>query len=839
MMNQMNTTERQLPISGMTCASCASRIEKVLKRAPGVEDAQVNFGSTSATIRYDADQQSTGGLIELIRGTGFDVPEQTTQLPIIGMTCASCATRLEKVLGRMEGVLDAQVNYANESAVVHHLEVPREVLASAIEGAGFSVPAVSESDDSAEPANADQAAHNSLRQRLWVAAGLSALIFVGSMPALFPFVSNIPNRFVWLLLLAAPVQFWAGWPFYRAAWGAARHGGTDMNTLVVVGTTAAFGYSVVATLWPSVLAAGGGEQHVYFDTAAVIITLILLGRTLEARAKGHTTDAIRKLIDLAPKTATRMEADANGTLQAQTVPVAALQVDDRLLVRPGERLPVDGIVVEGGSSVDESMLTGEPMPQSKAEGDEVTGGTLNKTGALQYRATRVGRDTALSHIIELVKKAQGSKAPIQRVADRVAGIFVPIVLVLAALTFAVWYLAGPEPTLTWALSAAVTVLIIACPCSLGLATPTAIMVATGRGAEGGVLIKGGESLEQAHKVTCVVFDKTGTLTQGTPSVTDLVPTDGTDDIRLLTLAGAVERGSEHPLGEAIVAAADGRELPRPQVTDFNAVPGHGVASTVEGATVRVGTVKMMADAGIATDWAEPHLLDLSHQGKTPVLVAQDDQLLGIIAVSDPVRDSARTTVAALHQQDITVVMLTGDRAETAQVVADTLGIDQLRAQVLPGDKAEQIKNLQAEGHVVAMVGDGINDAPALAQADVGIAMGSGTDVAMEAADITLLRSDVSGVVTALALSRRTMQVIRQNLFWAFGYNALGIPIAAGVFYPMTGLLLSPVLAASAMAFSSISVVSNSLRLRRFALPDATHSAPVPAPPAGTSTALTE
>jgi len=612
------------------------------------------------------------------------------------------------------------------------------------------------------------------------------------------------------LLLAIPVQFWAGWRFYRGAWAAARHGTTDMNTLIAVGTSAAFGYSVVATFFPQVFIAGGLQPNVYYETASIIIAFILLGRFLEARAKGRTSEAIRRLMGLRARTA-RIVRDG----EEVDIPVEDVQVGDAVVVRPGEKIPVDGVVISGHSAVDESMLTGESIPVEKHEGDEVIGATLNKTGSFRFRTTRVGRDTALAQIIRLVEEAQGSKAPIQRLVDRIAAYFVPAVIVIAVVTGAVWLLFGPEPRLTYALLAFVSVLIIACPCAMGLATPTAIMVGIGRGAEEGVLIRNAEALERMRQVDTVVLDKTGTLTRGQPAVTDVLPMNGFSEADILRFAAAAERGSEHPLGEAIVARAkdDGIEIPEPD--DFDAIPGQGIVAQVEGRRVVAGNLRLLESQGLRPDGLGSRAEALARDGKTPMFVVVDGTPAGIIAVADTLKPETAEVIRALHGLRLRVVMLTGDNRATAEAIARQAGIDQVLAEVRPEQKAATVRGLQEEGRVVAMVGDGINDAPALAQADVGIAIGAGTDVAIESADVVLVGSDLRGVRTAIALSRQTVRAIRQNLFWAFFYNVLLIPVAAGILYPFVGVLLNPVFAALAMAFSSVTVVSNSLRLRFF------------------------
>ena len=629
----------------------------------------------------------------------------------------------------------------------------------------------------------------------------------------------------WLqLVLTTLVVFYCGAQFYRGAWAAFRHRAADMNTLIATGTGAAYLYSVAATIAPGFFAqaVGGGTHHaeaglvpVYFEAASVIIALILLGRMLESRAKGRTGEAIRRLIGLQAKTA-RVVRDGD----EQDIPVEDVLPGDLVVVRPGEKIPVDGLVEAGVSSVDESMLTGESLPVEKKPGQEVFGATLNKTGSFRFRATKVGRDTALQQIVRLVQEAQGAKAPIARLADVVSGIFTPIVLCIAIATFAVWFVAAPtEVRFTTALVNFVSVLIIACPCALGLATPTAIMVGTGRGAEYGVLIKGGEALEMAHKLQIIVLDKTGTITRGEPAVTDVLAQPGTPEDELLRLAASAERGSEHPLGEAIVQAARDRGLVLPDPTSFQAVAGHGIDVTLEGRQLVLGNAKLMCDRQIPI---QENVLSraeaLAAEGKTPMFVAVSGRLAGIIAVADPVKDESRSAVKAMQDMGLEVVMMTGDNRRTAEAVARQVGVERVFAEILPEGKAEQIRQLQRERKIVGMVGDGINDAPALAQADVGIAIGTGTDVAMEASDVTLIRGDLRGVTTAIALSHATIRTIRQNLFWAFIYNVIGIPVAAGLLYPLFGWLLSPIFASAAMSFSSVSVVANSLRLRRFRPP---------------------
>jgi P-type Cu+ transporter len=747
-------------------------------------------------------------------------------LPVTGMTCAACARRVEKALTGTNGVRAANVNLAAEKATVEYdpASVGLERLVGAVEDAGYGV--VREEDET--PEDAREGEYRSLRGDFLLAVVLTALILAGSLPHMLGFTLPVPTTWlnVMLLALATPVQFWAGRRFYRGAWGALRHGSADMNTLVVVGTSAAYVYSAVAALAPQ-LFAGGMGVGVYFDTSALIVTLILLGRLLEARARGRTSEAIKWLAGLGAKTA-RVVRDG----EEANMPVEEVTVGDVVVVRPGEKVPVDGVVVSGESAVDEAMISGEPMPVVKRVGDGVIGATINTTGSFRFEATKVGKDTALQQIMRMVEEAQGTKAPIQRLADRISGVFVPVVAAIAALTFVVWIVFGPEPAFTIALLNFVAVLIIACPCAMGLATPTSIMVGTGKGAESGILIKGGEALEAAHKLTTVVLDKTGTLTRGEPELTDVVATNGLGEDELLRLAASAERTSEHPLGEAIVRGAKERGLSIAETEGFRATSGGGVEALVEGHAVLVGSRRFLAGSGAGEDGLAPRGEELAREGKTPVFVAVDGEPAGIVAVADTVRSESCEAVARLRALGLEVAMITGDDRRTAGAIARELGIDRVLAEVLPRDKAAEVKRLQERGERVAMVGDGINDAPALAQADVGIAIGTGADVALEAADLTLISGDVRGVARAIGLSKATVRNIKQNLFWAFAYNVALIPVAAGILYPffVGGAVpealrpflgeygfLNPVLAAAAMALSSVTVVSNALRLRRMKL----------------------
>ncbi len=738
--------------------------------------------------------------------------ETRLDLPVKGMHCAACVGKVERALQRVPGVEKALANLATERATVWvspgGADLP--ALREAVAAAGYRVPEeVAATPDAVDRERAARAIEDRrLRIKLVVGAALSVPVLLGSMPELFPWAPTA-LRNPWLLLaLTTPVQFWVGWEFHAAFLRELRHRGASMSTLVSIGTNAAYFFSLAVTVWPHVFMAAGAMP--YYEASAVLMTFLVLGRWLEARARGGTSEAIRRLLDLQPRTARVLREGAERDL-----PIAEVLVGDLVRVRPGERVAVDGEVVEGASTLDESMLTGESLPVTKGPGAHVVGGSVNRTGTFTFRATRIGADTVLARIIRLVEEAQGSKAPIQRLADRVAAVFVPIILVVAALTFVTWWLVGPAPAFLYALTSAVGVLVIACPCAMGLATPTAIMVATGRGAELGVLIRSAEALELLQRVQVVVLDKTGTLTVGKPLVTDVIAVSGASEDELLSLAAAAEQGSEHPLGEAIVSEAKARGLGLPPVSGFQALPGQGVTVRGPDALIRLGNRAFMESHGVSVAPLESPARALAETGKSVVYVAFRGAALGAIAVADVLKPGAADVVARLRARGLDVVMLTGDNRLTAESIARAAGITTVLAEVLPERKAAEIAALQESGRLVAMVGDGINDAPALARADVGIAMGSGTDVAIEAADVTLMRGDLRGVVTALDLSQRTIRVIKENLVWAFGYNLILVPVAAGALYPVAGILLSPVLAGAAMALSSVSVVLNSLRLKRF------------------------
>ncbi len=734
--------------------------------------------------------------------------------PVSGMHCAACVGKVERALTSVGGVASDAVNLATEQATIAFDPALTDFarLREAVAAAGYELAEPPPATEAGQAVDRERAAREAeqRREKLKFVAGaiLSAPVLLGGMRHLLPWVPGVLHD-PWLqLVLTTPVQFWVGFQFHRGFLHDLRYRTASMATLVSIGTSAAYFFSLAVTLSPHTFMAHGALT--YYDVSAVVITLVVLGRWLEARARGRTSEAIRRLVALAPRTA-RVLRDG----QEVDVPTAAVLVGDLIRIRPGERVPVDGVVVEGASSVDESMLTGESLPVEKVTESKVFAGTVNRIGGFVFRAARVGSETTLARIIKLVEQAQGSRAPIQRMADRVAAVFVPVVLAIAALTFAAWWLLGPAPAALFALTNAVAVLVIACPCAMGLATPTAIMVGTGRGAEVGVLIKSAAALELLHKVNTVVFDKTGTLTVGRPAVTDIVTIGTATEDEVLALAAAAEQGSEHPLGEAIVARAKERGLALPPIGEFSTVPGQGIDAVATDGRVLLGNRTLMDLRGIEVESLAGRAKALAAEGKTAIYLAFAGRPLGLIAAADTLKPEAAAAVAALKGFGLTVMMLTGDNRLTAEAIARQAGVDRVLAQVLPEDKTREIQRLQADGRRVAMVGDGINDAPALAQAEVGIAMGSGTDVAIEAADVTLMRGDLNGVVAAVELSRRTIRIIKENLVWAFGYNVVLIPVAAGVLYPLWGVLLSPILAGAAMAFSSVSVVTNSLRLKRW------------------------
>ena len=857
------TVSATIPIEGLTCAACVRRVERALAKVEGVQSATVNLATERASLELDPSAATADMLEAAIEKAGYRAGRiaiqqpRVSSLPVIqpaagapmaeasvvaaddpsaitldieGMTCAACVRRVEKALDKVEGVSSASVNLATERATVSvtpGAAVEPSALIAAVAAAGYTAtspkppapdvaaalaasgPTAQETEEDARNARRDAELASTKRKAL-VSLGLG-LVMMAAMYVPLP-ISEMTLAPL-MLIAATIVQVWAGRVFYEQAWLAAKHRTTNMNTLVAVGTSVAFGYSAFVTLWPQLADRWGLPYHLYYETAVIIIALILLGRWMEGKARKSTGDAIRALMGLQARTA-RVVRDGVEI----DIPIEQVVAGDVVRVRPGEKVPVDGTVLEGTSTLDESMLTGESLPVTKRTGDDVIGATINGTGTFLMRATRVGRDTVLAQIVRLVEDAQGSKAPMQRLADTIASIFVPIVLGVSVLPFFIWWIWGPSPILSYAIPAVVSVLVIACPCALGLATPTAIMVGTGKAAELGVLVRGGEALEMAKAIDTIVLDKTGTITRGEPSLVAVETIGGLDADELLRLVAAAEVGSEHPLGAAIVKSAAGKGWALPKATQFEAIAGHGIVATVEGRRVAAGNAALMVKDGIAIGPLEASAHGLADSGATPMYAAVDGRLAGVFGVADTLKPGAGETIAELKALGLDVWMVTGDIERTARAIAAKVGIENVLAGVLPAQKAEKIRELQSGGRTVGMVGDGINDAPALAQAERGIAIGTGTDVAMAASDITLIGDDLRGIVTAIALSRRTVQTIRQGLFWAFAYNVVLIPVAMGALYPAFGILLSPVLAAAAMAMSSVSVVTNALRLRGFARP---------------------
>jgi len=810
-MGHVNTISFQ--IEGMSCASCVGRVEKALLAVSGVDTASINLATETAQVSYDDTVDATD-LTNTLADVGYPAVVEEVTLEIESMTCASCVGRVEKALKAGDGVLDASVNLVTETALVHYVAgaIGAADIAALASNAGYKAKAkTAERADKAER----KAAEILWLGRMTLVAVVFALpvlvLEMGShfIPAMMVFVAEnigVQNSRLIQFVLTTVVLFSPGLRFYTKGFPALFKGAPDMNSLVALGTSAAYGFSLVATFLPDLLPAG--TENVYFEAAAVIVVLILLGRFLEARAKGRTGEAIRKLVGLQAKTA-RVERDG----EVVELLIEEIVLGDTIHVHPGEKISVDGEVLTGSSYVDESMITGEPIPVEKTNGTEVVGSTVNGTGALTFRATKVGDDTMLAQIIKMVEQAQGAKLPVQGMVDKITAVFVPIVMAVAALTFLAWFLFGPDPALSFALVAGISVLIIACPCAMGLATPTSIMVGTGRAAEMGVLFSKGDALQMLQETTIVAVDKTGTLTEGRPALTDLSVADGFDEDDVLRLVAAVEVTSEHPIAEAIVHAAKEKGMELPTITDFDSITGYGVQASVEGKTILIGADRFMAREGIALGSLANDGDALGKKGKTPLYAAIDGKAAAVIAVADPIKASSPAAIAALHDLGLKVAMITGDNKGTAEAIARELSIDHVVAEVLPEGKVAALEALRADGQKLAFVGDGINDAPALALADVGIAIGTGTDIAIEAADVVLMSGDLRGVVNAFAVSQRTMSNIKQNLFWAFGYNVLLIPIAAGVLFPFSGVLLSPVLAAGAMALSSVFVLTNALRLR--------------------------
>lgn len=819
--NSLQETSLFMDVEGMHCASCVSRVENAIKEVPGVHNATVNLATEKAKVSFQTNLDPKK-IVEAIQNAGYKTRTETLQFNVKGMSCASCVGNVEGALKNLPGVQNVSVNLATEKAtvqVIPGISGKKEVI-DAIQASGYEAEEVVGSEEQAEQRRQEKEKDRTdLKRSLLIAAGFSIPIFVIEMASHFitPFDTwlgstiSSQNLYYLFFVLASVVQFGPGLRFYKKGWPSLMRSTPDMNSLVMLGTTAAYGYSVVATFLPQVLPSG--TVNVYFEASAVIVTLILAGRYMEAIAKGRTSEAIKRLLNLQAKSARVVR---NG--QEKDIPVENVQIGDTIIVRPGEKIPVDGEVVDGESYINESMISGEPIPVHKIKGDELVGGTINKNGSIRFKATKIGADTVLAQIVQMVEEAQGSKLPIQSLVNKVTHYFVPTVITLALITFGVWLIWGPDPALTFALVNAVAVLIIACPCAMGLATPTSIMVGTGKAAEMGVLFRQGDALQALRNTDIIILDKTGTLTKGQPELTDLETVNGFDPDQLLQWVASVENSSEHPIAEAIVQTAEEKDLNLFDVSDFNSRTGFGVEAVVDGKQILIGADRMMEDAGLNLSQFEEKANKLSDEGKTPIYVAVDNKLAAILAVADSIKETTPEAIRALHDLDLEVVMLTGDKKQTAQAIANELGIDDVIAEVLPDGKSNAVKQLQEKGKKVAFVGDGINDAPALAQADVGIAIGTGTDIAIESAEVVLMSGDLRNVPNAIALSQSTIRNIKENLFWAFIYNIILIPLAAGALYPAFGILLSPIFAAGAMAVSSVFVLGNALRLKRFRPP---------------------
>lgn len=811
----------EIAIGGMTCAHCSKKIQEAIAALPGIMHVTVNHTEAKTHVHYDSSKVTASQINDVIRRAGYLPGAASLKIGIKGMKCASCVKTIEDSICNTPGVISASVDPASASAkVVYQPEVAdHQAITQAVVDAGYQVgepPAANESALARQ--ETEQAAeYSGLMRKFWLAAVISVPVMILSYPDLIPGLrewmpmGSMERRIVWgiLGLLALPVMVWSGSQFYQGMWSGLKHRSANMHTLISFGITAAFLYSVVAVAVPQWFP-DMSPAEAFWDVVTVVVALVVLGLALEVKAKGRTSEAIKKLIGLQAKTARVLRQGSE-----MDIPVEEVLAGDIVIVRPGEKISVDGLVIEGSSAVDESMITGESIPVEKNAGDEVIGATMNKTGSFRFRATKVGKDTALANIIRMVQDAQGSKAPIQRIVDAVSGYFVPAVIILALLAFIAWYDFGPEPRAVYATIVFVTTLIIACPCALGLATPTSLTVGIGKGAENGILIRSGDALQTAKKLNAIVLDKTGTITRGEPQLTDVVAATGLDEATVLGLAAALERRSEHPLGEAIVGGAKARNIALEEAMGFAAIPGQGVSGTVGGKAVLLGNARLMETRNVGIDSLTSAWQRLAEEGKTPMYVAIDGTAAGLVAVADTIKPDSKAAIAAIKKLGIEVIMLTGDNQRTADAIARQVGVDRVLAEVAPEDKAHEVQKLQLEGKTVAMVGDGINEAPALAQADVGMAIGTGTDVAIEASDITLIKGSLIGVVTAIEISRATMRNVTQNLFGAFFYNILGIPVAMGLLYPFFGLLLSPLIAAAAMAFSSVTVVTNANRLRSF------------------------